>query len=195
MLLEYLTDKPYRQFSESLIKISKQEIEFGEYLIKNLNLKSKQMIENIRKYYPADEDKIGKVQRFSYDLKTPSKNPLRFYGDVYALTSRQTFSSATSFTSAIKDFHLGTIVGEETGGLPSCYGDVISFNLPNSGLGCGCSHTYFLRPSGEDTGRGVIPDFEVKPEPEDLVTGRDRVMEFTIELIESPTLKTCRQFV
>jgi len=55
-------------------------------------------------------------------------------------------------------------------------------------LYCGCSHKHFLRPSGEDTGRGVIPDFEVKPEPEDLVTGRDRVMEFTIELIEKVPL-------
>jgi len=78
-------------------------------------------------------------------LDRPSSNPLRFNGSVYLLTSRVTFSSASSFAAAIKDFGIGILVGEETGGIFPHFGDVISFQLPSSKINGGCSYTEWHR--------------------------------------------------
>jgi len=36
----------------------------------------------------------------------------------------------------------------------------------------------------EDAGRGIVPTHKVSIRPEDLVSGEDRVLDFTLELIE-----------
>ena len=63
--------------------------------------------------------------------------------------------------------------------------DVFKFSLPNSGLDVDVSHKCFLKPSGQDRGRSVIPDYEVKPRPGDFITGEDWVMAFVLDLIRS----------
>ena len=99
------------------------------------------------------------------------------------LTSKYTFSSATDFATTVKDFGIGTILGEETGGLPTCYRNSIYLTLPNSGIRCTVSCKYFVRPSGVDDGKWVIPDYKVKPLSEDIITGKDRVLELILDLI------------
>jgi C-terminal processing protease CtpA/Prc len=78
----------------------------------------------------------------------------------------------------------GKIVGEETGGLASSYGDVFSCRLPNSGLRLGISYKYFLRPGGFDDGRGVIPDIPIDSNPVKRVKGKDVVLENLLKTIE-----------
>jgi Periplasmic protease len=163
MLLSYLTDKPFRQYSRVDVKISKQ-------------------YRNRKLWGDWPED--GSVVKYdTAEFIEPRPDPLRFREDVYVLTSKYTFSSATDFATAVKNFGIGTIIGEETGGLPTCYGDNIYLTLPNSGIRCTVSCKYFVRPSGVDDGRGVISDYEVKPLSEDLITGKDRVLELTLDLI------------
>lgn len=123
------------------------------------------------------------IRSFENSLQPPSDNPLRFSGSVYLLTSTTTFSSGRSFAAAIKDFGIGTIIGEETGGVFPSFGNVWRFELPNSKMEIGCSTTEWYRWKNIDPGRGVIPDYEIKPMPEDLVNGRDRALEFTLCLI------------
>ncbi|VUT26687.1 MAG: Peptidase family S41 [Candidatus Methanolliviera sp. GoM_oil] len=167
MLLEYLTDEPFRQFSRYDIKISKQYIEqIGSWLDW------------------LGGGGTGDITSHEVDFIKPTENPLRFNGNIYVLTSGRTYSSASAFAVTIKDFSIGKIIGEETGWPPTAYGDHILFTLPNSKINAECSCKYFIRPSGEDTYRGVIPDYIVEPQPEDLITGKDRVMEFTLKLIE-----------
>ena len=92
-------------------------------------------------------------------------NPLRFKGNIYLLTSNLTFSSAASFSNAFQHFNMGKIVGEETGGMVVCFGNVFDCKLPNTGLHFGVSwQKYYLYGANEETPRGVIPDF---PVPED----------------------------
>ena len=75
------------------------------------------------------------------------------------LISSHTFSSAADFAATIKDYNIGILIGEETGGLATCYGDVYGFDLPNTHLAAGVSHKYFIRPSGIDDDQGVLPDY------------------------------------
>jgi len=87
------------------------------------------------------------------------------------------------FATTAKDYGFATLVGEETGGLATHFGDVYTFHLPHTRLRIGVSHKYFLRPSGGDDGRGCLPDVEVRTTPEDRALGRDPVLERTLALI------------
>jgi len=91
-----------------------------------------------------------------------------FEGNVFVLTSPFTYSSADGFARKIKEFNLGVFVGEETGSVSPRYGDNVNMVLPNSKISVGISTMYM--PSDEKIG-GVLPDYEVRPRPEDLLTG------------------------
>lgn len=67
-------------------------------------------------------------------LSNPQYTDLLFDGDVYVLTSTDSFSSAMDFAMLISDNKLGTIVGEPSGNKPRSYGDISIFKLGNSGL-------------------------------------------------------------
>jgi C-terminal processing protease CtpA/Prc len=100
------------------------------------------------------------------------------------LIGGKTYSSATLFTSAFQCFHAGKIIGTETGGLTVCYGDVYTFLLPNTKYNMRVSYKKFFNAGGIDNGRGIIPDYVVGNSFEDDRRGIDRVMEYTVQLIE-----------
>jgi len=188
-LLNHITGKPFTQCSRMEIKVSKQIKKFYKrclpWYIRWLPL---QYVNSFgRKVWGTPEDSIAV---YNSEPETPGENPLRFNGNVYVLTSALTFSSATMFAGTIKDYNLGTLVGEETGGLVTHYGDVYSFDLPNTRISVGVSHKRFVRPSGEDDGKGVLPNYEVKQKLEDSVSGIDTAMEFTKQLIKSNSEKS-----
>lgn len=66
------------------------------------------------------------------------------------------------FAAIIKDFSVGTLIGEETGGLASCFGGTYRSQLANSGLSLRISYKYFVRPGNFDDGRGVLPDISAE---------------------------------
>jgi len=90
---------------------------------------------------------------------------LLFKGRVYVLTSQFTFSSATMFSVYIQDNKLGKVIGEPSGNRASAYGDVISFQLPNSKLAFNTTYKYFHRPdSSKDNEDYQIPDYFISSE-------------------------------
>jgi C-terminal processing protease CtpA/Prc len=161
-LIEYVTENPYRFFGGAHIKIHN----------------------GVAKYFPEDE--VGELKKYEdISFKTPKENDLRFKGKVYVLISNPTFSTASGFAAVIKDFNLGTLIGEETGGLPTCFGDVFSVQLPNSRLAVGISWKYFIRPSGnpEYVLRGIMPDVQVTTTGHDLILGLNPALEKAKDLI------------
>lgn len=85
----------------------------------------------------------------------------------------------------MKDYHFATLIGEETGQPANPYGGTYRFTLPNTHLQASVSTGKTYRPSGQDPGRGVMPDFEVREDQGDLEKGIDTVMEFTRQLIRT----------
>jgi C-terminal processing protease CtpA/Prc len=79
-------------------------------------------------------------------------------GKIVLLCDRLTGSAAVYPAVIVKDSKAGIIAGEETGGRASYFGNVHSYNLPNSGLRFIVSTAYFMRPGGYDDGCGVMPD-------------------------------------
>ena len=164
MLLSYITSNDFSQLKSTDIKASQQIIDMYGYDYK---------------------DTIGKTITYQSQPKQYPEREYEFEGDVYLLISPKTFSSAVMLAAAMKDHNLGTLIGEETGGLATSYGDVYSFNLPNTKLKAGVSHKRFVRPSGLDDGRGVLPDHEVSPALPANDSDNDRAMEYTFDLIEA----------
>ena len=89
------------------------------------------------------------------------KKDIVFDGNIYALTSTDTFSSAMAFAVAIQDNKVGVIVGEVPGNMPSSYGDILSFQMPNSQLPITISFKKFRRVDEEKDKLPLIPDYEI----------------------------------
>ncbi|MGE0555743.1 MAG: S41 family peptidase [Gemmatimonadales bacterium] len=110
------------------------------------------------------ERRDGERFPFEVPLVPPREGP-RYQGQVYALTDRFSFSMATSVAATIQDYRFGLVVGEETADLPTSYGSVARFTLPNTGLGVNYPKGYLVRPSGDERVRGVVPDLPIALPP------------------------------
>lgn len=139
VLLKYIAPKPFAQYGKTLIRVTPTTIALtGNRYEKPDTL-----------FYPENPA--------SFHEPLPVEH--RFHGNVYLLISHTTFSSASSFAWAFKEADCGTIIGEETGGMSVHYGDVISFQLPNSGLAVNVSHKRFWLPEADENDiHGVMPD-------------------------------------
>jgi len=165
-LLQYIGKKPYTSVSEAYVKTSlplkryyKGDKEFTPYIINE-----------VKKYYD------GKFEI--------SNNPLLFKGQVYVLAGTETFSSGANFVAVVKDCGLATVIGHETGGLASGYGDYLILTLPNSRLKLQVATKYLVRPSGNKQPSGVIPDIIVNKTLNDKLYNIDTVLEKTVKLIK-----------
>ena len=80
-----------------------------------------------------DEWRLGifNIKTKQHTVKNKKKKTL-FKGNIYVLTSIDTFSSAMDFAMYIKDNNLGKIIGETSANDPNSYGMVSMFKLPNS---------------------------------------------------------------
>lgn len=119
-----------------------------------------------------------------HHFKPKKKN--HFDGNIYILTGGYTFSAATLVAGNLKGQHNVTIVGEETGG--GSYGNsamlLTKIVLPNTGLRVTLPLFRMVFDSGRlKTGRGILPDIEVKPSSNSIKTGVDGKMEKVLELI------------
>ncbi|MDR2651423.1 MAG: hypothetical protein LBC68_03790 [Prevotellaceae bacterium] len=158
-LFQYISKVPFKQYGQTTIKTSEQQKNFfrSEY---NIN----------------DTSAIGVVTRSNEELIELRDNDLRFNGNVYVLQSHYTFSSASGFSWAFKYFGMGEIIGEETGGLAVCFGDIVRQRLPYSGFSYTVSHKKFYQYGATDDNiHGTIPDYEVPA---------NNALSFAVELIK-----------
>ncbi|MEZ4955432.1 MAG: S41 family peptidase [Saprospiraceae bacterium] len=121
-----------------------------------------------------------------YNKNKPAKNI--FKNEVYVLTDPHLFFTTGEMTGIIKNFGLATFIGEEPGGNPvtNTSGIMLPLILPNTKTKVVLPIVQFVMAVDmENTGHGVIPDFEVKNTIWDQINGKDSVMEFTRELIKT----------
>ena len=86
------------------------------------------------------------------------KNKNAFDGDIYVLTSIDTFSSAMIFAQYIKDNNIGTIIGEASSNNPNSTGDIVQFKLPNSNVYMQISTKKFYRINQNTEEQFIEPD-------------------------------------
>jgi len=162
------------------------------YELSKMGIKTSRLVKDVWKDYDIPE--LAELKKKIMTLKNgtridldpmevlPRNDKFRFKGNVYVLIDRFSYSNATAAASIIQDYSFGTLIGEETSDLPSSCGGMQAFKLPNTGIevyftkGCG------VRPSGDTSRRGVIPDVPVK---QDFFTENDEVLEYTLKIIQS----------
>jgi len=189
MLCDYITDNPYKMTTQMDIKLSKKTKQQYRQHFRNQIKWYKRPLFYIMSPFRNDLrmiffSKPGTIVTYEQTDKTEPKDiELKFTGDTYLLTSHFTFSSANMLAAAFKEYEMGMIFGEETGGVLKAFGDIIHFQLPNTKLSAYCSHKTFVHPGYDGEVRGVIPDIKIKPSTEDIINERDVVIEYIIDLI------------
>lgn len=103
----------------------------------------------------------GKTIDIEYDAEALPEARYRFDGPVSVVVGARTFSAAVKLADAAQHYGIATIIGSETGGRPSSFGEGYRFRLPNSNLQAMASTAYFVRLNGREADRGVIPDVVV----------------------------------
>lgn len=171
-LLAYLTDQPVQQYASMDVKVSEQ--------IKAYYGRSDLAYRHAPHYDAIVQAPSGTVLTFGGQPLVPQPTERRFHGDLYVLIGPETYSAATMLAATVKDFQLGLLLGEETGGLATQYADIYPFELPHTGLRCIVSHKRFLRPSGLDDGKGVVPDIEGAVAMNGQAQAGDPVLEHTL---------------
>jgi C-terminal processing protease CtpA/Prc len=109
----------------------------------------------------------------------------RYRGKIYLLIGPDTYSAAVLLATILQDHQLATLVGGETAETSSfcAYVMIGGEPLPRTGLKYMVSGQCYIRPNGIVDGRGVIPDMIVKTTIDDMLTGNDPVLEYTLKLI------------
>jgi hypothetical protein len=157
-LLQYISPVPFAQYGKVIVKYSDVLKQF----YKTYNNQEFSNPNGIEIYNPEEMIELR-------------ENSLRYKGNVFLLISHYTFSSAADFSWAFKYFKAGTVIGEETGGLAVCFGDMISLKLPNSGLFYNISwKRFYAYGATDDNIHGTLPDYNVEAE---------KALDFAIDLI------------
>lgn len=94
---------------------------------------------------------------------------------LFVIIGRLTFSSGLFNAIDLKQRTNATLIGEATGGKPNEYGEVRSFQLPNSHLNIFYSTKFFTTVAGDPP--SLFPDTVVELSSADFFSGRDPVME------------------
>lgn len=122
---------------------------------------------DVESYYVFGGSVVRSGSRLIENKPNPEKNKkskYAFSGELYALTSNYTFSSAMNFAVTISDNKIGRIIGEIPGNKPSHYGDKLTFQTPNAKLLCSTSFKKFYRADRSKDDIPLIPDIEVEAE-------------------------------
>lgn len=143
VLLRYISPESFIQMDKVLVRITPL----------TSKLMGESGIEPTFAFYDIDSTQY---------IKPRSLEEGHYTGIVYLLTSNKTFSSAGSFAWAFKECDMGKVIGEETGGMNVCYGDILKYTLPISKLASSVSFKRFwqLRANENDI-HGTLPDIAV----------------------------------
>lgn len=122
--------------------------------------------------------------RFTPDLDEtkPRKDTLHYNGNVYLLIDRFTYSMAMAVASIVQDYSFGVLIGEETSAVPSSCASMHDFLLPNTKIKTYYPKAFGIRPNGDASSHGVVPDFYVE---QDIFTVTDEVLDYTLNMINS----------
>lgn len=103
-----------------------------------------------------------------------------FSGPCAVLTSRRTVSAAEDFLAMLRCNHRAAVIGAPTCGTT---GTPMLLKLRCGGSARICSVGYQLLDGTAFLGLGIQPDIPVEPTPEDILTGKDPVLDAAVSLL------------
>lgn len=158
-MVGWFADRPFGFASSFRIRVSAQAIASNQQRI----AAAPDDPRNPSRRFAAAYARARLGDAIAFDVPAASPHPApRFTGRVYLLINRRSFSNAVAVAALVQDHKLGTILGEETADLATTYGAMETFTLAHSRLVVGFPKAYIVRPSGELTPRGVVPDIAIE---------------------------------
>ncbi len=184
-LFSYLakSDSEVRYYAgQSTITIDSEFLKYADF--------SAEELESSKEYLTLMEDGTYKMEPAGNVTLLPVKpKQNRFRGNVYILMDEGCASTCAEFTAIAKANKSAVLVGNETGGAMEGGngGSFIAFTLPNSGIHVNTPLVKYQMavPEVELKGRGIIPDYTVMPDLNDVLNGRDATKEFVFKLIRN----------
>jgi C-terminal processing protease CtpA/Prc len=133
---------------------------------------------------PYFEDHYGRYDTLANPVPQPSRP---FKGKLYTLIDGRCFSTTGHFVGLLKYHGVGKFVGTETGATYTCTGNATYPSLDRTRIMVGTARVmrYTAAVKDMDPTRGVIPDFPVDQTPQNMVSGRDAVLEYALGLANS----------
>jgi C-terminal processing protease CtpA/Prc len=171
-----------------LSKILNQSFQYCDSLITTkYTLEEKNAFDTAKVFLPMDNG-LYKVVENARGLGMQNPSNETFNGNIYILIDGQSNSSSAQFASIIYQNQRGIIIGEEAGGLfdggtgeyhyyLTLKNSKIKVQIPRYRIVLHVDKSKFY-------GHGVKPDYTVKDKIDDLINGKDTVMDFTIELLK-----------
>jgi len=112
-----------------------------------------------------------------------SKERKVFNGKVIVLANYGTGSAAALLTTLLQDNNIAIVIGTSVGNNPIGATIMQPFRLPNSKFSGSVATGYLIRPN-PTKGKFQIPDYWIENNVDNLVTGKDMVLEKAKELIK-----------
>lgn len=127
------------------------------------------------------EERDGKTYMIIHQaLNTQQPSPYHFKGKAYILIDGFSFSTCADVATIAPHLDLATFVGEETGGGygGNTSGYSVTYTLPNTSI----SVRTTANPGHKYYGRGVISQYNIELNLEDILRGDDTILSFALEL-------------
>ncbi len=173
-LLSFLLDEPFKYYDDLIYNA--REFDFFRYADGAQPIPA----ERVEK---RDDGKFHDIKHVNLGIQQPSQP--HFAGKIVVLMNGGSFSTTCEFLSNLHYRKRATFVGEEAGG--GYYGNTSGYGiwltLPNSKVQMVVPlRTYYLAVKDGDPNRSILPDYEVKPSIDDILSGNDVVMAKAIKL-------------
>jgi C-terminal processing protease CtpA/Prc len=126
------------------------------------------------------ENENGKIMEAPDKKISPKADSLRFNGNVYVLIDRYSYSNAVSSAALIQDYRFGTILGERTADSPTTMAAIHQFNLPFTQMTVSYPKALIIRPNGDRSIQGVIPDIQITDNP---FNEADEILDSAVKMI------------
>ncbi|UZD22487.1 S41 family peptidase [Algoriphagus halophytocola] len=128
----------------------------------------------------------GKVRKYAF----PKKDKFAFGGAIFLLVDGETYSAGASLARYLKEYGKAIVIGEETGTRYEGFvaGSTQLVTLPASGIKIGMPRYHIQYPDSkqqETQNRGLIPDYTVSKNLDDLLGEFDPVLDKALSLIKA----------
>lgn len=183
ILLSHLITENYHKYKYVEIpSFAYSFLKYTDYKDEQDTLKSELSTE----FYQTSDGRYLNKKGF-YEGHNP--HSIHFDGTIYILISGLTFSGGSEFAALAKNYTNAIFIGEETGGgyYGNTSGSFLKFTLPNTQLKGRvplCKFVVETKINSIPFGRGLLPDYEIRPTIQDFLAGKDVELEFVKKLIK-----------
>jgi hypothetical protein len=181
LLLSYLMDTTFRYYDHISTNTNKK-FSFADKIWVPPHF-------GIYRFLIGKDKKYGYVWKRHVNLKPQQPSLNNFKGKVYVLMNGKSLSVTSEFISMVNYYQRAIFIGEESGG--AYYGNNSGFfaiaHLPHSNYTVGIPlRAYYVavnKPGWKN--HGTLPDFEVIPGIDDVMSEKDAVMDFALDIIHN----------